>query len=509
VPFGAPRGPAANRNSTAHHLPDRPTAQGLYKDGSNQSRKRKLLDSDNSQSRGGQDPHYIRSGTGNNRPSKQAARGGGRNVFGGFGNMPNFTNLPPPPPGLLPFDSSDPMAFFAMAAAFGANLPGMPQLPIPNGQDSGSKEGHAKTKCADYYERGFCALGNLCPHEHSDAAVAVSPDEVPEYDPEQSFLAAQPLRGLSKQAGFGSHPRTTKGKKARASFSLPGYSRDKSNTALVVEQIPAEHFNEDSIRSYFSEFGDISELELHPRRQLAVIKFVDRYTAKRAYHSPKAVFENRFVKVYWYAPDTGERLAQEKREDEEEKLDLEAIAIRQAEAQKAFEERRRKAEEADARAAEIERQLAEKNEEIADIKRQLAELSGDPADDISKTLATLQAEAAELFDQHGPGEAATEGRGGFRGGYRGRGYPPRGRGYTPYRGSYRGRAGGFAGRSVVNKKLDNRPRRLAVTGITPDTPRDESLRQHLLVCVASTRPCLYLLIVYLEHPRVHKHRASP
>ncbi|KAI4643407.1 uncharacterized protein J4E78_009876 [Alternaria triticimaculans] len=494
VPFGAPKGPAANRNSAASHLlPDRPTAQGLYQDGSNQSRKRKVLERDNSQSQEGQDPHYTRSGAGNNRPSKQTARRGGRNAgtgdartqnaFASFGGMPNFTNLPPPPPGPLPFDTSDPMAFFAMAAAFGANLPGMPQLPFSNTQDGGSSQGQPKTKCADYYERGFCALGSLCPHEHSDAAVAVSPDEIPEYDPEQSFLAVQPSRGSNKQGVSGGQPRATKGRRARASFSLPGYSRDKSNRTLVVEQIPAEHFNEDSIRSYFSEFGDIDELELHSRRQLAVIKFADRQTARRAYHSPKAVFENRFVKVYWYAPETKEKLAQEKQEDEEEKLDLEAIAIRQAEAQKAFEERRRKAAEADARAADIERQLEEKNKEIEEIKRQLAELSGDPNDDFAQTLATLQAEAAELFDQHGPGEQETHGRGAFNPAYRGRGYAPfapRGRGFGPYRGAYRGRAGGYAGRGVVNKKLDNRPRRLAVTQIQPDTPRDESLRQHLL-----------------------------
>jgi hypothetical protein len=413
------------------------------------------------------------------------------------------------------------MAFFAMAAAFGANLPGMPQLPFPNGQDGGSNQGRLKTKCPDYYERGFCALGNLCPHEHSDAAVTVSPDEVLEYNPEQSFLAVQPHRAFGKQAAASSQPRPTKGRKPRSSFSLPGYSHDRSNTTLVVEQIPQQHFNDDSIRSYFSEFGNIFDLELHPKRRLAVIKFSDRQAANQAYHSPKAVFENRFVKVYWYGPDTRGKLSHEKDEDvnmedpkgkEEEKLDLEAIAIRQAEAQKAFEERRRKAQEADARAAEIERQLEEKNREIAEIKRQLAELSGETSDEFSQTLATLQAEAAQLFDQHGPDEPSPSdrGRGAFRGGYRGRGYasfPPRGRGYTSYRGAYRGRAGGFAGRAA-NKKLDNRPRRLAVTGIKPDTPKDESLRQHLLVRGAYLGMHFHQLIMFLEHPRV-QHRAPP
>jgi hypothetical protein len=316
---------------------------------------------------------------------------------------------------------------------------------------------------------------------------------------------------FSKQAVPSSQRRPTKNRRPRSSFSLPGYSHDRSNTTLVVEQIPQEYFNDDGIRTYFSEFGEIANLELHPKRRLAVIRFANRQAANQAYHSPKAVFENRFVKVYWYGPDTGEKLSLEKNEDidmedpknkEEERLDLEAIAIRQAEAQKAFEERRRKAQEADARAAEIERQLEEKNREIAEIKRQLAELSGDPSDEFSQTLATLQAEAAELFDQHGPDEPSPSdrGHGAFRGTYRGRGYfPPRARGYAPYRGAYRGRAGGFAGRAA-NKKLDNRPRRLAVTGIKPDSPRDESLRQHLLVSGDCSCIHLRLLMISLEHP---------
>jgi len=129
-----------------------------------------------------------------------------------------------------------------------------------------------------------------------------------------------------------------------------------------------------------------------------------------------------------------------------------------------------------------------------------------------QSSATLQAEAAELFDQHGPGEQETHGRGAFNPAYRGRGYAPfapRGRGFGPYRGAYRGRAGGYAGRGVVNKKLDNRPRRLAVTQIQPDTPRDESLRQHLLVSRSYTWIHSSLLTIRTEYTRMHKYRASP
>ncbi|RMZ71923.1 ccch zinc finger and rrm domain-containing [Pyrenophora seminiperda CCB06] len=459
VPSGAPRGPAATRNQ---------------QDGSNQSRKRKVLEGDDSHSWEAQDPHYNRNGTGN-RPAKQAARRGGKNTssrggmeaqnpFAGFASMPNFANLPPPPPGPLPFDLSDPMALFAMAAAFGANLPGMPSLPFPNAQGKGSNQQDGKTKCIQYHQNGYCPIGSLCQYEHDDDAVELH-GQVPEYDPEQSHLAIQPNGGARSR---GQH-RTTRGGRTRSKFPPSGRTYDPSNTTIVVDHIPEPDCNEDSVRNYFSEFGNILEVEMHADKYLAIIKFADRSAAKRAKNSPKAVFENRFVKVYWHTPDVAEDLATR----ESEKLDLEAIAIKQAEAQKAFEERRRNRKEAAARAAEIDRQLQEKNEEIEDIKRQLAELAGEDPNDFSQTLETLQREAEELFVQHGAREYTGPGRG--RGAYRGH------RGFAPLRGSYRGRGRGFTalGRSAV-KRLDNRPRRLAVADIEANTPRDEALRQHLL-----------------------------
>jgi RNA recognition motif-containing protein len=373
------------------------------------------------------------------------------------------------------------MAFFAMAAAFGANLPGMPPLPpFPGTQGNGQNQQGPKGRCRDYHDRGFCAQGMFCPYKHGDVMV-----DVPEYDPEQSHLAIQ----------------------SRNQRQYKSSSRPVPNTKLVVEQIPEEHLNEDAVRDYFTQFGNVAHVQIHTYKGLAVVEFEDRAAAEQAWHSPKAVFDNRFVKVFWYKP---ERLGEQAYDDVTmdvddgyEKLDLEEIAKRQAEAQKAFEERRRKKAEAAARAAEVERLLKEKNDEIDEIKRQLAELSKDEADEFSQSLATLQAEAEDLFAQHDPVAPSDAGRGAFRGGYRGRGsFPPRGRG------AYRGR-GGFGNASrFAMKKLDNRPRRLAVSNIQADSPRDEALRQHLLV---SYSVCVYVfhsLILNAEYPRLYEYRAS-
>ncbi len=106
-------------------------------------------------------------------------------------------------------------------------------------------------------------------------------------------------------------------------------------------------------------------------------------------------------------------------QEEEEKLDLEEIAKRQAAAQAAFEARRKKMQDVDSRAEEVEKQLKVKDEEIKSIRQQLSLLSADEFD-ASQSLATLQAEAADLFAQHDGPEMFGRGQSTGRGRYRGR-----------------------------------------------------------------------------------------
>ncbi|KAI8941783.1 hypothetical protein NX059_002984 [Plenodomus lindquistii] len=494
APVGAPRGPAAARTNAS----SQPQNGQAYAPSS--SRKRKLVERESDQTKDGGNTE-DRSG-GNKRAMKQTARkasaqarGLGRdpqNGFTPFAAMASLHNLPPPPPGPPPFDPSDPMAMFAMASAFGIDLSGMPPLPFSMPQDNGQSHQQPKARCEDYHTKGFCVLGSVCPYEHGNA-IAVPAVRIPEYDPEHASLALQDGGGRNGHSGRKAsrgRSQNSKGPKGRAEFTHVGPSQDPSNTTLVVDKIPEENYSEEGVRDFFSAFGDIAEIKMHAYKRMAVIKFGDREAAQRAYNSPKAVFDNRFVRVFWHRTDVDSPRANGDVEmgQDEGREPPEVIAKRQAEAQKAFEERRRKAEEAEARSIEIDRLLKEKTEEMRVIRRQLAELSGDKdgeEEGFTQTLASLQAEAEDLFAQYEP-EAAppSHGRGGYRGGYRGRGYnsfPSRGRGSAASRGAYRGRGGHFAahGRTSV-KRLDNRPRRLAVADVEEHSARDEALRQHLI-----------------------------
>lgn len=479
-PPGAPTGPAAARVVNS----ERNALQGSI----NAGRKRKLGEQEQSQQQQNSDPHYNRA-EGSGRPLKQTARRGGRNALFGRPKPQNELsafipplppNFPEPPPG------APPLGLLSMLAAFNPALAMSPDLILPFLQQAPQWE---KQPCPDYHMRGLCALGTMCPFEHG-IDVPIPAEKVPEYDPERSFLAVQPDRdtGTKKKTRV----KSTKAKKAgrpRAEFSLSGPSSDPLNTTLVVEQIPQTHFNEENVREFFSKFGAIVEVTMHAQKRLAVIKFEDRESAQQAYSSPLAIFDNRFVKVYWHKSDFepgqigGDLEANDAAQEEEEKLDLEEIAKRQAAAQAAFEARRKKMQDVDSRAEEVEKQLKVKDEEIKSIRQQLSLLSADEFD-ASQSLATLQAEAADLFAQHDGPEMFGRGQSTGRGRYRGRDdsfYVPRGRGYTSARGGYRGRGALLAnGRSGV-KRLDNRPRRMAISPIEPESSKDEALRQYLIV----------------------------
>jgi hypothetical protein len=466
-----------------------------------------------SETREGQHLHNKRSGAAH-RPTKQTARRGGRGLRGAaaafqpqtsfpsfvapMSNMLNMADLPPPPPGPLPFDVNNPMTFFAMMAALGTNLPGMPPLPPINTLGSRSNGPAPKAKCYDYHTKGFCALGTLCSFEHGDTISASS--DVLEYDPNQPLLEAQ-LTSAANQRHVVSrgHNGGNKGR-FRALSSLSGMSYDRTNTTLVIEHIPEENFSEDHVRGFFSQFGTIAHVQMQAHKRLAIVKFDDHAAADQAYKSPKAVFENRFVKVYWHRQDIGVGSVNRIIGDvemahgdgdygfEQEALDLEAIEKRQAEAQKAFEERRKRKEEADAKAADVDRQLRETEAEMRKVKQQLVELAGDDLGSLDGLdLATLQAEAECLFEQNDTTSSAGRGRGfPSRGATRGRGFVPFSScGRSAPRGTHWGRGAFTTSHRSSVKRLDNRPRRIAVAGIEKGTKKDEALRQYLVVRLSS------------------------
>ncbi|KAF2194280.1 hypothetical protein K469DRAFT_709787 [Zopfia rhizophila CBS 207.26] len=539
APFNPPTGPSAGTIRQTH-LPS--LLNGLQNGKGDQSRKRSYNDRETSEPRDVRDSHYNRG----DRPFKQAARRGGRNSRGGFGGpdinmgsmagfggMPNsmapMSNIPAlsTSGGFQAFDPANPMSSFLAMTAMGMGLPGMPSMAFagspPFGQSGSNNQAlppGRKERCKDYDTKGYCVIGSLCPYEHGEGGAApfVIPPSSDEYDPNQASLAIEPQksahgqRGLQgNRGGFRGRGGGSTGGRARAPFSQAGPTTDRSNTTVVVEQIPEEKFSEDAVRGFFSEFGTIVDVQMQPYKRLAIVKFNDHLSASRAYNSPKVIFDNRFVKVYWYKPESLPTLPGNANANangaikassppvvkgkDEEMFDAAEVEKKQAEAQKAYEEKVKRRQEADAQREELQKQLRAKDEE----KRKLLEKLGKKAGEKVKTaedtpmesndsalidqLSSLQAEALNLGTHGDVSPFSSRGRG--RGGYRGRGaFAPRARGYYgSYRGAYRGR--GFTGSPFGTarggvKRWDSRPKRIAANGAEPGSQKDEALREYLL-----------------------------
>ena len=329
-------------------------------------------------------------------------------------------------------------------------------------------------------------------------------------------------------------------RKNRADFSSSGPNFDRSNSTIVVEQIPEERFDEQSVRDFFSDFGTITDVTMMPYKRLALVKYDDYFSAKAAYESPKVIFDNRFVKVYWYKPDAlpkapstnGQYKNASSVTQDEPAFDEDKFKRDQELAQKKLEEKKAALKEQEEKRQALQKQKEELAARQADEKKKLmeklaakgqsmdlnintqgAELPNGQEEDrkddkasektkaLRAQLASLEAEAKSLGLDTALSDISPTPSWTPRGRGRGRGY--RG-GYDPsFRGSYRGRGSlhGVAGvRGGGAYNLDNRPKKVAVSGVQWDTEKDEALRQHLLVSVppehifffpSLTLPCLY------------------
>ncbi|KAK7539325.1 CCCH zinc finger and RRM domain-containing protein [Phyllosticta citribraziliensis] len=565
--FNPPTGPASTNRRPSFQFQN-----GFASNNADQSRKRTWGDRAGSEQRDVQDSHYGR-GVGGDRAMKQMRRGnyqggagrGGRaggdvGIAGqpGLGqfSMPPAQNasqmplMPNPPAGLPQFDPNNPMSTMLAMQALGIappNIPGMPQLPNSFGQGApqpgfpqpGQPPARIGQRCRDYDTKGFCALGSICPFEHGTDPIIVPADE---YDPKNAAIDTErALNGHGSDRRNGDRGRGSRhrgrgeggrGRGGRATFSSAGPNHDRSITTIVVEQIPEEKFNEDSVREFFSEFGNIEEISMQPYKRLALVKYDDYFSARRAYDSPKVIFDNRFVKVYWYKPEQHKEefhgangQGHDAAKPDEEMVDIEEVKRRQEEAQRIHDEKQKQLQETEKQKAEVAEKLkahAEERKKLLEMLSSKASKSASPptsakaaspstdapakdgdsapvseekssqTEALKLKLAQLEAEAESMGLSPDDPYSSTSHRGrGGRGAFRGRAaWAPRGRGYDSsyHRGSYRGR-GGFSGspyggaRAGAVKRLDNRPKRVVVKIGEGDGEwtgeRDEALRSHL------------------------------
>ncbi|KAF7592986.1 hypothetical protein BBP40_012145 [Aspergillus hancockii] len=515
APFNPPSGP-----SRGPYGPPMGNVPHTQTDSSNHGRKRTYHEGFQAEQEREDVPHNR------NFKTPRRGRGGGRGDWMGRDGRSAPGQFAPPPPGGFPvmpaafpaFDQNDPMAAMMALQGMGfPQMPGMPGMPMSGpgagaGQTQDPMAPKSSERCPFWDTQGICYLGAACPYQHDTPGI---PKE-DEYDPKSSNIVTDfqrrnietPHRGSDRgrgrgrggdRGGFG-------GRGRRSEFSAAGPNEDTSIATIVVEQIPDDKLDEATVREFFSQYGEITDISLQPQKRLALITYDGHAAAKRAWSSPKVIFDNRFVKVYWHKAKTDRNGDHRQAPSDAEPFNQEEFERQQEAAQRAYEEKMKKRRETEEAKQALEKQREELLKKQQDERERLMQrLGGEnasngaespkgdgdsaPQEDVSEQtkqlraqLAALEAEAKTLgIDPNGSDSGATSYRGRGRG-YLGRsGYAPRGRGgYDPnYRGGYRGRGGMARGRGGV-LRLDNRPRRVAVSGVEFDSEKDEALRQFLI-----------------------------
>lgn len=79
----------------------------------------------------------------------------------------------------------------------------------------------------------------------------------------------------------------------------------RSDKTLVVEKIPEDKLSIDSITGWFKRFGTVTNVAVDPRGGKALVTFAEHEEARTAWKSEDAVFNNRFVKLFWHRPMEG------------------------------------------------------------------------------------------------------------------------------------------------------------------------------------------------------------
>ncbi|KAH8880652.1 hypothetical protein GQ53DRAFT_754921 [Thozetella sp. PMI_491] len=326
-------------------------------------------------------------------------------------------------------------------------------------------------------------------------------------------------------------------KNRKADFSADGPVFDRKKSTLVIENIPPENLSEEEVRGFFSQFGNIVKVSMQPHKRLALVKYDNWGSANAAFQSPKVVFDNRFVKVFWHKGDdlslaggaSGKRGkggangvhkngngggASKQEQDivdgapEELEIDMEEFLRKQEEMQKAQEERKQKVEELERQKEDLQKKQKElflkRQEEMARLNAKLAlsakrerengaaaseGAEGLPAASKPSTqtemlraqLAALEREAIEMgIDPHAdldsePSFSSSPWIQGDRGRGRGRGGfgHYRARGRAPRGGSRGGYVAGSNDATYAAFSLDNRPRKVAVIGVDLTVPESD------------------------------------
>ncbi|KAJ7139873.1 hypothetical protein C8R44DRAFT_604861 [Mycena epipterygia] len=79
----------------------------------------------------------------------------------------------------------------------------------------------------------------------------------------------------------------------------------KNDKTLVVEKIPEDKLSLEHVNDWFKRFGTVTNVAIDSSSAKALVSFSNHEEAHAAWKSEDAVFNNRFVKLFWHRPMEG------------------------------------------------------------------------------------------------------------------------------------------------------------------------------------------------------------
>ncbi|OCB88593.1 hypothetical protein A7U60_g4296 [Sanghuangporus baumii] len=91
--------------------------------------------------------------------------------------------------------------------------------------------------------------------------------------------------------------------------SFGGNETGRNSKTIVVEKIPDDKLSLEAVNDWFKRFGTVTNVAVDVRGKKALVSFSSHEEARAAWSAEEAVFNNRFVKIFWHRPMEGQGAA--------------------------------------------------------------------------------------------------------------------------------------------------------------------------------------------------------
>ncbi|EJD04034.1 uncharacterized protein FOMMEDRAFT_106444 [Fomitiporia mediterranea MF3/22] len=240
-----------------------------------------------------------------------------------YGGMP-FPGAPVPP---LAYDPNDSVMDMRPRAPYQRPIPTMPRGHQNRENDNGQAfPGHGELPVVQDLTpagpREEPTAMDVTPTQNTNAPSTSADSNVPP-DP-TSLSSLQAFNSGPNGAAATQGPTQTNGRPQRGyrrgrggrggTFTgehqaFGGNEQGRNSKTIVVEKIPDDKLSLGEVNNWFKRYGTVTNVAVDAPGKKALVSFSSHEEARAAWSAEEAVFNNRFVKIFWHRPMEGQGTA--------------------------------------------------------------------------------------------------------------------------------------------------------------------------------------------------------